>query len=219
MLLGTGGPDVSLFTGYQQPLSIDLQAYAVTGPSTEVDPPLGAAQGTYTPPPGENGNVSFQYVVEGACGRRDSGRVTIDVNHDPTAGAVSVAMLPGEQRADRRRRARLRRRAIDGIDRARRGSGMGHHRPRGRWDRPRPSGGGSSTTFAATLTDPGGLSARATVSVTVADGAPIANADRGRHREPGRSSSTCSTTTPTRTATRSACRPSRRRPGSTAVGS
>ena len=58
-------PDVSLFTGYRQPLSIDLTTYARNGTVSSVGPPLGAPTGTYTPPAGENGNVSFEYVVKG----------------------------------------------------------------------------------------------------------------------------------------------------------
>ena len=66
----------SLFTGYEQPLAIDLTAYARNGTVVEVGPPLGVPAGTYVPPPGENGNVSFDYVVAGGCERRDTGRVT-----------------------------------------------------------------------------------------------------------------------------------------------
>ena len=167
-------PDVSLFTGYRQPLAIDLTTYARNGTVTSVGPPLGAPTGTYTPPAGENGNVSFEYVVEGACDRSDTGTVTIDVNRDPEAGSVAVTMRPGEQRTivagdlatDDERLTIVDLRGAPGwVSIA--GGGIEL--------RPEQSG---EVSFSAVVADPGGLSAQATVTVSVSNGSPIANADQ-----------------------------------------
>ena len=78
-------PNVSLSTGYQQPIAIDLNAYARNGDIVSVGAPLGAASGVYTPPAGENGNVSFEYTVRNSCRLQATGVVVIDVNQDPVA--------------------------------------------------------------------------------------------------------------------------------------
>jgi hypothetical protein len=85
-------PNVSLRTGYQQPISIDLANYARNGTIVDVGPPLGAASGVYTPPPGENGNVSFNYTVRNSCRIQATGLVTIDVNQDPIAAPYEASI-------------------------------------------------------------------------------------------------------------------------------
>ncbi len=91
-------PDVFLQTGYQQPIFVDLFAYARNGEIVQVGAPLGVPSGVYTPPAGENGNVSFTYVVRNACDVEDVGRVTIDVNQDPIGSAVSAPRSGGRSR-------------------------------------------------------------------------------------------------------------------------
>ncbi len=167
-------PDVSLFTGYRQPLAIDLTTYARNGTVTTVGPPLGTPTGTYTPPAGENGNVSFEYVVEGACDRRDTGTVTIDVNRDPEAGGVSVSMRPGEQRTIVAGDLATDDERLTIVD-LRGEPGWASITGDGIALRPEESG---EVSFSAVVADPGGLSARATVTVTVSNGAPVANADQ-----------------------------------------
>jgi hypothetical protein len=94
-------PDLFLQTGYQQPIAIDLTVTASNGVVTDVGPPLSAPTGVYTPPAGENGNVSFSYAVRNSCRIQDVGQVVIDVNQDPiaspyedTIGRLSTAVIP-----------------------------------------------------------------------------------------------------------------------------
>ena len=83
-------PDVFLRTGYQQPIAINLFDVARDGDIVDVGEPLGVPSGVYTPPAGENGNVSFNYVVRNACRLQDVGQVTIDVNQDPLGSAFAA---------------------------------------------------------------------------------------------------------------------------------
>jgi hypothetical protein len=167
-------PDVSLATGYRQPLAIDLRQYARNGTVTDVGPPLSAPSGTYTPPAGENGNVTFDYSVVGACDDRDTGQVTIDVNQDPVARAVSITMRPRAERAiavgDLASDAEpLRITDVRGAPRWVSASGTQLVLA------PASSG---EFSFSVTVADPGGLSVDVPVTVRVGNGAPVANADR-----------------------------------------
>ena len=83
-------PNVSFRTGYEQPIAIDLTAYARNGEIVEVGAPLGVPAGVYTPPAGENGNVSFTYTVRNSCRLQATGVVVIDVNQDPIAAAYEA---------------------------------------------------------------------------------------------------------------------------------
>src|SRR5690606_4814852 len=83
-------PDLFFPTGYMQAIGIDLTAHARNGDIVEVGPPLGVAAGVYTPPAGENGNVTFNYVVRNACRIQRVGTVVIDVNQDPVGSAYSA---------------------------------------------------------------------------------------------------------------------------------
>ena len=76
-------PDVFLQTGYQQPIAVDLTAYARNGQVVDVSAPLSAPSGVITPPPGENGNIVISYAVRNSCRIQDVGQVVIDVNQDP----------------------------------------------------------------------------------------------------------------------------------------
>ena len=51
--------------------------------------------GLYTPPAGENGNVSVSYTVVNGCRQRASATVTIDVNQDPLVQDQSLAVGRG----------------------------------------------------------------------------------------------------------------------------
>ena len=82
-------PDVFLQTGYQQPVFVDVNRYARNGEVVQVTPPLGA-DNVYTPPAGENGVVSFTYVVRNSCDVEDVGTVTVDVNQDPIGSPYVV---------------------------------------------------------------------------------------------------------------------------------
>ena len=81
-----------LKTGYQQPIAIDLAAFGSNGTIVDVRGPAGYDGAVYTPPAGENGNVTIDYAVTNTCRMRAAGRVTIDVNQDPVARPTSFGM-------------------------------------------------------------------------------------------------------------------------------
>lgn len=163
-------------TGYQQPIAIDLNATARNGVIVDVGPPLSAASGVYTPPAGENGNISFNYVVRNTCRIQDVGQVIIDVNQDPLAAPfaasisrVDATIVPVSALASDLEPLRIV--ALEGaptwvavvdeqravlIDPARRS---------GRLD------------LVAVVEDPGGLQARVPMAITLANTAPIAQPD------------------------------------------
>ncbi len=72
-----------LATGYQQPISVNLSSFASNGQVVDVSGPPGYNGSVYTPPAGENGNVSITYDVVNSCRQRATGQITIDVNQDP----------------------------------------------------------------------------------------------------------------------------------------
>ncbi len=81
--------DAFLTTGYRTPIAVDLRQYATNGEVVDVVGPPGYAGGVYTPPAGENGNVTISYAVENQCGQRAAGAVVIDVNQSPVVQPVS----------------------------------------------------------------------------------------------------------------------------------
>jgi hypothetical protein len=85
-----------LATGYMQPVAVNLAAFASGGSIVDVVGPPGFANGIYTPPAGENGNVTISYAVVNSCRLRATGRVTIDVNQDPIARPRTVQLARGE---------------------------------------------------------------------------------------------------------------------------
>ena len=89
--------DGFLATGYEQPIAVDLAAFGSGGAIVDVEAPAGYADGVYSPPAGENGNVSISYSVVNSCRLRATGRVTIDVNQDPTARPLTVSAFRGDQ--------------------------------------------------------------------------------------------------------------------------
>ncbi len=91
--------DGFLNTGYQQPIAVDLGAYGSGGTIVDVQAPAGYVNGVYLPPAGENGNVSIVYSVVNRCRLGATGRVTIDVNQDPTVRPTTVEVTRGEQRS------------------------------------------------------------------------------------------------------------------------
>ncbi|NNE10632.1 MAG: tandem-95 repeat protein, partial [Ilumatobacter sp.] len=85
-------PDLFFQTGYEQPVAIDLTSTARNGSVVDVGPPLSAASGVYVPPPGENGNITFNYAVRNGCRLQAVGQVVIDVNQEPV-GSTFVAAI------------------------------------------------------------------------------------------------------------------------------
>ncbi len=97
-----------LRTGYMTPIGIDLAAQVANGDIVAINGPPGYDRGTgiYTPPAGENGDVTIDYTVVNACRMRADGRVTIDVNQAPVGSGVvaevaklSVREIPVSQLA------------------------------------------------------------------------------------------------------------------------
>jgi hypothetical protein len=169
-------PNVVLATGYQQPIAIDLGAYARNGSIVEVGPPLSAPSGVVTPPAGENGVITFGYAVVNACRQRATGTVSIDVNQDPVAQPLAIALGRREERVvpvtDLATDAEpLRIVAVDGapswatvVD----GTAL----------RLAPAGAAAgAVSLTVTVEDPGGLRAAVPVSVDVINRTPVANAD------------------------------------------
>ncbi len=169
-------PDVFLQTGYQQPIFVDLFAYARNGEIVQVGAPLGVPSGVYTPPAGENGNVSFTYVVRNACDVEDVGRVTIDVNQDPIGspylaqiGRTQQTVIPVSALAsDAEPLAII---ALEGAP---------------SWvtvvDESRailvdPAGRTGRVDLVAVVSDPGGLQVRVPVTIELVNLAPVANPD------------------------------------------
>ncbi|HEY5424646.1 MAG TPA: Ig-like domain-containing protein, partial [Ilumatobacteraceae bacterium] len=100
---GESAPDVrdniSLFTPYQTPIAIDLNQYVLAGsfrPGSSTGAGLnGAASGVYTPPAGMNGTETVTYVVENGCHQAITGHVAIDVNRSPVAGTITRELPRG----------------------------------------------------------------------------------------------------------------------------
>jgi hypothetical protein len=171
--------DVALVTGYQQPIFIDLHAYASNGEIVQVGPPLGAASGIYTPPPGENGNVSFTYVVRNGCNVEDVGTVTIDVNQDPigspyvaTMGRTQQLVIPVSSLASDAEPLVIS--ALEG------GPEWVTVVDEGRAILVDPSGRAGRADVVAVISDPGGLVVRVPVTIELINQPPVAAPDSVR---------------------------------------
>jgi hypothetical protein len=171
----------TVLTGYEQPINIDLTQYAPSGhirPDSISGAGLTGPTGTYTPPAGKNDNELVTFVVENGCHQTDPGTLTIDVNQPPVANSVDKKLSQGDtlsllatDLASDSINETLTITSIDGnpawvsLD-----SGVIHAAP--------PAGTGSGTySFTATVKDPGGLSAVATIHLTINNLPPTAVAD------------------------------------------
>ena len=174
-------PDVNVFTGYQQPVTVDLTQYARNGEIVEVGAPLGAAVAVYTPPAGFNDNVTLNYVVRNACGIDAVGRVVIDVNQDPVAtpvvkdmGRRSTLSVPVETLASDPNGEAL---VIERIDGAPAWVTLSAD---GKTITAVPAGATGSVTFTAHIVDPGELSVAAPVTINLVNLAPVPTPDQYR---------------------------------------
>jgi hypothetical protein len=168
--------NVFLQTGYRQPIAVDLGSYGSNGVVVDVVGPPGFVNGTYTPPDGENGNVTIDYSVVNACRLRASGRVTIDVNQEPVGSARSFDVFRGDSMVvpvtDLATDAEAL--SIETIT----GSPPWVSNDSAQLVITPPLGTAlGASTFSATVVDPGGLSTVVDVSVTVVNRAPVANDD------------------------------------------
>lgn len=168
-------PDLFFQTGYQQPIAIDLGAHARNGQIVDVGPPLGAPSGVYTPPPGENGNVTFTYVVRNACRIQRVGTVVIDVNQDPVAspyrsqiGRINPVTIPVSALASDAEPL-----VITALESAPAWIAIADPQT----IRIDPAGRSGSVGFVAVVADPGGLTARVQVTIDLINLAPVAHPD------------------------------------------
>ena len=168
--------DAFLATGYQQAIAVDIGAYSANGQVTELVGPAGYSGGVYTPPAGENGNVSISYAIVNSCRQRAAGRIIIDVNQDPIAQATSATLGRGASQEFPVSN-------LAGDDEALTISGStgapAWVTTEGARVVAAPPIGTAATTFSWTTTvvDPGGLTAAVPMSITVQNAAPTAAGD------------------------------------------
>jgi hypothetical protein len=171
----------TVLTGYQQAINIDLTQYALSGhvqPDSVSGAGLTGPTGVYTPPAGKNDNELVTFVVENGCHQTDNGVLTIDVNQPPVAGSIdkklsqgeSLTLLVTELGSDPNNEAL----SITGLD----GQPSWVSFVPG-WITAAPPAGTASGvyTFRATIADIGGLTAVATINVTINNLPPTAVAD------------------------------------------
>jgi hypothetical protein len=165
--------NVFLETGYMQPINVPLATYVTNGTVTESSGPPSYAGGVYTPPAGENGNVTINYTAANGCGQTRSGTVTIDVNQQPIAQPQVISMGKNDIRE-------LLVANLAGDDEVLTiSSSIGAPS----WVTttsskliidPPPSTPGGTFAWTTTVTDPGGLGADVPITVTVVNQAPTA---------------------------------------------
>lgn len=169
-------PDAFYETGYQQPITIDLTALAANGEIVSVDPPLSQPIATYTPPAGENGNIQVGYRVRNSCGLEASGLVTIDVNQDPVATAYSSSI--GREKAVQIPISVLASDdeplTISGLEGAPSWVSVVSGGSAVLVD---PGGRSGVVEFRVIIADPGGLTVKVPVAITLVNQAPVANGD------------------------------------------
>jgi hypothetical protein len=168
--------DGFLTTGYRQPIAIDLTAFGSNGSIVEVIAPPQYVGGVYTPPDGENGNVTIGYSVVNSCRLRANGLITVDVNQAPVGSAISLNASRGEQVV-----IPVTDLATD--DEALTTASLSSAPP---WVELQPdrlvinAAPGTTTgptSFTARVDDPGGLSAVVDVVVTIQNRVPVAVSD------------------------------------------
>lgn len=167
------------FTPYQQPYQFDLTAGLPAGQFVVPDSVSGGGLtgpiGVYTPPAGMNDNVVVSYRVSNHCGQTAPGVFTLDVNHSPRVTGVSREVAPGSAItipiADIAADDEPLQVDLDGAPSwvSLTAEGVRAAPPAGT---PRSPYG-----FGLIVTDPGGLSTAATITITVTNRAPVANSD------------------------------------------
>ncbi len=173
-------PDLFFETGYRQPIAIDLTKHASNGVVTDVGAALGgSASGVYTPPAGENGNVTFGYSVRNSCSVVDRGTVTIDVNQLPVASPVALTI------------GRLEQLTLPVTSLASDDEPLTIIDVPGRPDwvtvagdaasvQVNPAGRTGTAAFTVTVSDPGGLTASVPVTIELLNRAPTGQPDSAR---------------------------------------
>jgi hypothetical protein len=165
--------DVFLETGYMQAINVPLANYVTNGSVTESTGPPGYTGGVYTPPVGENGNVTISYTATNGCGQTRSGTVTIDVNQQPTPQPQVISMGKNDTRE-------LLAANLAGDEEVLTIASMPGapswvtHTSGSMLIQPPASTPGSTFSWTVTVEDPGGLRADVPVTVTVNNQAPTA---------------------------------------------
>lgn len=170
--------DAFLATGHQQPVRVELGRFAANGTVTDVVAPAGFADGVYTPPAGENGNVVITYAVVNGCRQRATGTVTIDVNQDPVSRPLTLELA----------RTDVREVAVTDLASDREPLRIAEIRGAPPWVSVNDSGtvalfapAGAATgdyAMTAVVSDPGGLTASVALTVVVGNRPPVALDDR-----------------------------------------
>ena len=171
-----GARDVFLRTGYRRPISVDLAAYASNGTVVDVIAPAGYRDGTYTPPSGENGDVTITYGVRNACDQQVTGVVTIDVNQAPSGQDRALALGRGERREVGVGELGSDDEPLSIVGSAGAPGWVGTQPDRLVVAVPSDAPFGT-TRWTTTLADPGGLTTVVTISVTIGNQGPVAVGD------------------------------------------
>ena len=139
--------------------------------------------GTYTPPAGMNSSVTVTFDVENGCHQTDTGVLTIDVNRAPVAGSIdrnvspggaAVTLLASDMASDPDGEPLT----ITSISGNPAWVGLGSSANGPMISASPPAGTASGTyTFNATVQDPGGLTAVATINLIISNQPPTAVAD------------------------------------------
>ncbi|MEP7113563.1 MAG: Ig-like domain-containing protein, partial [Ilumatobacteraceae bacterium] len=179
----------SIFTPYQTPIAIDLTAYVISGhirPGSVSGAGLTGTTGTYSPPLGMNGTEAVTYIVENGCQKTFQGELIIDVNRAPVGGnltrnpvrgstlTLTVAEIASDDET-------LKITAVNGnpswVSLAL-ATGLPGTSDETTISAAPPADAPSGTyTFTATVQDPGGLTATATINLGISNLAPTAVAD------------------------------------------
>ncbi len=180
----------SAFTPYQTPIDIDLTQYVASGgirAGSVNGAGLTGATGRYTPPAGMNDTETVTYTVENGCRQSVQGTLTIDVNRVPVGGTIdrnlargiTVTLAVSDLASDDEA---LQITAINGNP-AWVTLVVGTSGEPGSFDgttiiaAPPANTASGTYTFNATVTDPGGLTAIATINLAISNLAPTAAAD------------------------------------------
>jgi Bacterial Ig domain len=169
----------SVFTPYMTPINIDLNQYAPSGhvvPNSVSGAGLTGPTGTYTPPAGKSDNEVVTFVVENGCHQAANGVLTIDVNRPPVANSVDKKLSQGDSLT------------LVATDLATDDETLMISAITGNpgWvslaagvinASPTASTPATSYSFTATVQDPGGLSAVATIKLTINNLPPTAVPD------------------------------------------
>jgi large repetitive protein len=173
--------DASVFTPYMTPIEINLGLYIVSGnlvPGSVSGAGMTGLTGTYTPPEGMNGTEVVTFVVENGCHHTDVGQLTIDVNHSPVGGTINPTMSAGDSLTLTVRDLASDDEPLTITDLASTAPPWASFDATTVTLAPPPETRPGDYTFTATVQDPGGLTAVATITITIIAPPPTAVPDQ-----------------------------------------